>query len=78
VEIHPVGGELFLVGGRVERQTDRRNNMTKLIVALRNFAKASKNEEANNVRVTIFIVIFVIIITGAVKIVPFRTGSKKM
>ena len=41
-------------GGRVERQTDRCNNMTKLIVALRNFAKASKNEEANTVRVTIF------------------------
>jgi len=36
------------------RQTDRRNNVTKLIVALHNFANASKNEDANIVRVPMF------------------------
>ena len=64
--------------GRTGRQIDRRTNMTKLIVTLRNFTNASKNEEANTVRVTIFIVNFVISITGMVKIVPFRTRCKKM
>ena len=40
MEIRPVGVELFHVDG----ETDRRTDMTKLIVAFRNFAKASKNQ----------------------------------
>jgi hypothetical protein len=44
VHIGPVRAELFHVEGRTDRQTD----MTKLIVALRNFAKAPKNYVAWN------------------------------
>jgi len=36
IKIRPVGAELFFADGRTDR-------MTKLIVAFRNFAKASKN-----------------------------------
>jgi len=36
IKIHPAGAELFHVDGR----TDGRTDMTKLIVAFRNFAKA--------------------------------------
>jgi len=37
--ISPIEAELFHVGGRADRQTD----MTKLIVAIRNFANTPKN-----------------------------------
>jgi len=47
MKIRPVGTEFFHeYGGTVEQtgtQTDRQTDMTKLIVALRNFAKVSKN-----------------------------------
>jgi hypothetical protein len=39
MKIRPVGGELFHADGRTDRQTD----MTKLIVAFRNFVNAPKN-----------------------------------
>jgi len=39
MKIHPVGAELFHVGGWTDRQTD----MTKLIIPFRSFAKAPKN-----------------------------------
>ena len=38
MNIRPVGADLFHADGR----TDRRTDMTKLIVAFRNFANASK------------------------------------
>ena len=38
MKIRPVGAELF----RAERQIDRRTDITKLIVAFRNFANALK------------------------------------
>ena len=41
MKIRPVGAE-FHAGGRANRQTDRRTDMTKLIVALRNFVKTPK------------------------------------
>jgi len=46
MKIHPVGAELFRAIGRSDGRTDRRENMTKLIVAFRNFANAppQKNE----------------------------------
>jgi hypothetical protein len=40
--IRPVGAELFHAEGRTDRQTD----MTKLIVAFRNFANAPKEKHA--------------------------------
>jgi hypothetical protein len=40
MKIRPVGAELF----HVDRRTDEWTDMTKLIVAFRNFAKAPKNE----------------------------------
>jgi hypothetical protein len=39
MKIRPVEAELFRTGGRTDEQT----GMMKLIVALRNFAKASRN-----------------------------------
>jgi hypothetical protein len=39
METRPVGAELFHADGRTDRQTDT----TKLLVALRNFAKAPNN-----------------------------------
>ena len=38
IEIRPVGAELFNAGGRTDGQAD----MTKLIIAFRNFANARK------------------------------------
>jgi len=53
MKIRPVGAELF----HVERRTDERTDMTKLIVSFRNFAKALKNETLyktlQNVRLSI-------------------------
>jgi hypothetical protein len=40
VKIRPLRAELFHAGGRMERKTDEKIAMTKLIVAFRNFAKA--------------------------------------
>ena len=40
IKIRPVGAELFYADRRTEGQTD----MTKLIVAFRNFANAPKNQ----------------------------------
>jgi Fe-S-cluster formation regulator IscX/YfhJ len=37
---HQVGTVLFHADGRIDRQTDRQTDMTKLIVAFRNFANA--------------------------------------
>ena len=39
MKIHPIGAELFYVDGRTD------TDMMKLIVAFRNFAKASKNSK---------------------------------
>jgi Fe-S-cluster formation regulator IscX/YfhJ len=38
MKIHPVGAELFHAGERMGGQTDRQTDMTKLIVAFRNFS----------------------------------------
>ena len=38
-----VGAELFHADKQVDGQTDRQTDMTKLIVAFRNFANAPKN-----------------------------------
>ena len=43
--MHPVRAEVFYGDGR----TDERTDMTKLIVALRNFAKAPKNKNKKSV-----------------------------
>jgi hypothetical protein len=47
VKIHPVGVELFLAGGRTDRQTDRQTSgqacMRKPSVAFRSFANAPSN-----------------------------------
>jgi hypothetical protein len=40
-----MGAELFRVDRKTDRGTDRRTDMTKLIVAFRNFANKSKNEK---------------------------------
>ena len=42
-EIRVVGAELFQTDERAEGQPDRRTDMTKLIVAFRNFANVPKN-----------------------------------
>jgi len=42
MNILPVGNELFHMDGQTERRTDRLTDMTKLIVAFRNFANALK------------------------------------
>jgi hypothetical protein len=43
MKIRLVGAELFYAGARTNRPTDREGGMTKLTVAFRNFANASKN-----------------------------------
>jgi hypothetical protein len=43
MKIRPVGTEFFHEYGGTEEQTGTQTDMTKLIVALRNFAKVSKN-----------------------------------
>ena len=42
IKIRPVGAELF----HLERRTDRRTDMTKLIVAFRNFVNAPNNRRS--------------------------------
>ena len=39
-KIRPVGAELFHTNGDTEEETDRQTDMTKLIVAFRNFTNA--------------------------------------
>jgi hypothetical protein len=41
MKIRPVGAELFHAEGRTDGRTD--TDMSKLIIAFRNFAKAPKN-----------------------------------
>ena len=43
MKIPSVGAELFYAGGRTDRETD----LTKLLVAFRNFAKAPRNRKRN-------------------------------
>ena len=43
MKIRPVGTEFFHADRRSYRETDRRTDMTKLIVIFRNFANAPKN-----------------------------------
>ena len=58
-KIRPLGTELFLAGGRTDRQTERRTGrqtgtqagLTKLINALRNFANSPKNGKSHIVSV---------------------------
>jgi len=45
MKIRPVGAELFYADGRTDGTTDRWTNMTKLIVAFRNFANALKKRK---------------------------------
>ena len=42
MKIHPVGAESLHVGDRTDRETDKRTEMTRLIIAFRNFANAPK------------------------------------
>jgi len=42
MKIRPVGGELFHADGRTDGQTGRQTDMTKLILAFRNFVNAPK------------------------------------
>jgi hypothetical protein len=51
MELLPVGAELFIADGRRGGQTD----MTKLIVAFRNFAKAPKNSVRTSHRTQLFL-----------------------
>ena len=46
MKTHPVGAELSLAG----RQTERRTDMTKLIVAFRNFANEPKKEDVGLIK----------------------------
>jgi hypothetical protein len=43
IKICPLGAELFQAGGRTDGQTDRQTDMTKLLVAIRNFENAPRN-----------------------------------
>jgi len=43
MKIHPVGTELFHADGQTDRRKEGRTDMTKQIVAFRNFANAPKN-----------------------------------
>jgi hypothetical protein len=45
-----VGAKLILAEGQTDRQTD----MTKLIIAFRNFANSSKNEESKKLEESVF------------------------
>jgi Fe-S-cluster formation regulator IscX/YfhJ len=46
-QIRAVGAELFHADGRTDGRTDRQTDMTKLIVAFRNFANAPKNDSSS-------------------------------
>ena len=59
-EIHPVGAEMF--------HTDRRTDMTKLTVAFRIFANASKNFKKCNCKQKKYIIIIIIIIINRVEL----------
>jgi len=45
MKIRPVGDELLHEDGQTSRRADRRTDMTKLTVVLRNFANAPKNKK---------------------------------
>jgi hypothetical protein len=45
VKIRPVGAKLFRADEQTDRRMDGQMDMTKLIVALRNFANAPKKQE---------------------------------
>jgi len=47
IKIRRVGAELFHADGWTDGQMDRQTDMTKLIVALRNFANAPKKQVVN-------------------------------
>jgi hypothetical protein len=49
IKIRPVGGELFHVVGWMDGRTD----MTKLLIAFRNFANAPKNSGATSFHVVV-------------------------
>ena len=42
MKIRPVGAELYHADGRIDIGTDRQTDVTKLLVAFRNSANASK------------------------------------
>jgi hypothetical protein len=44
IEIYPMTAELFHADGRTDGETNRQADMTKLIVAFRNFANEHKNK----------------------------------
>ena len=43
MKMRPVGARLFHADGQTHERTDRRTDMTKLTVAVRNFANAPKS-----------------------------------
>ena len=58
IKIRPVGAELFYA----DRQTDRQTDVTKLVVAFLNFAKALKKFRLSSTVITLVIIIIIIII----------------
>jgi hypothetical protein len=44
IEIHPMTAKLFHADGRTDGETNRQADMTKLIVAFRNFANEQKKK----------------------------------
>ena len=47
MKIRSLGAELVYADGRTDGQTDRQTDMTKLIIAFRNFAIGPKNVAIN-------------------------------
>ena len=47
MKIHVVGAYVFDAEGRTDKRTDGQTDMTKLIVAFRNFANAPKSGKRN-------------------------------
>jgi hypothetical protein len=50
MKIRPAGAELFRADGQTDRQKGGEKGMKKLIVALRNFAKAPESTTENDKR----------------------------
>ena len=59
MKIRPVGAELFHADGQTDEQTD----MTKLKIALRNFANAPKNYLLSSCDSNVIIIIIIIIMS---------------
>jgi hypothetical protein len=57
IKIRQPVAELFLADGQKYKETDGQTDMTKLIVAFRNFAKAPKTGTLNLLTYSIFIFI---------------------